>query len=84
MFNFRKFRCGSHRLPVETLIWHNVSRADRLCHLCYSADIGDEFHYIMSCNYLKQERENIYRVIAVIMSIPSNLMSYFLHIILLY
>ena len=25
-------------------------------HLCDSADIGDEFHYIMSCNYLKQER----------------------------
>jgi hypothetical protein len=84
MFNFRKFRCGGHRLSVETLIWHNVSRADRLCHLCDSADIGDKFHYLMSCNYLKQERENIYRVIAVIMSIPSNLMSYFLHIILLY
>jgi hypothetical protein len=37
----------------------------------------------MSCNYLKQERENIYRVIAVIMSIPSNLRSYFLHVIVL-
>jgi len=44
-------------LPVETGRWHNVSRADRLCHLCDSADIGDEFHYIMSCDYLKQERE---------------------------
>jgi len=78
---FLNFRCGGHRLPVETGRWHNVSRADRLCHLCDSADIGDEFHYIMSCNYLKQERENIYRVIAVIMSILLNLMSYFLHVI---
>ena len=78
---FFNFRCGGHRLPVETGRWHNVSRADRLCHLCDSADIGDEFHYIISCNYLKQERENI---IAVIMSILSNLMSYFLHVILLY
>jgi hypothetical protein len=84
MFNFCKFRCGGHRLPVETRRWHNVSRADRLCHLCDSADIGDEFHYIMSCNYLKQERENIYRVIVAIMSIPSNLRSYFLHVMLLY
>ena len=81
MFNFCKFRCDGHRLPVETGRWHNVSRADRLCHLCDSADIGDEFHYIISCNYLKQERENI---IAVIISILSNLMSYFLHVILLY
>jgi len=78
---FLNFRCGGHRLPVETGRWHNVSRADRLCHLCDSADIGDEFHYIMSCNYLKQERENICRVIAVIMSILLNLMSYFLHVI---
>jgi hypothetical protein len=75
MFNFCKFRCGGHRLPVETGRWHNVSRADRSCRLCDSADIGDAFHYIMSCNYLKQERENIYRVIAVIMSIPWNLRS---------
>ena len=56
MFNFCKFRCGGHRLPVETGGWHNVSRADRLCRLYDSADIGNEFHYIMSCNYLKQER----------------------------
>ena len=68
MLKFCKFSCGGHRLPAETRRWHNVSRADRLCHLCDSADIGDEIHYIMSCNYLKQERENIYRVIAVIMS----------------
>jgi hypothetical protein len=34
MFNFCKFRRGGHRLPVETERWHNVSRADRLCHLC--------------------------------------------------
>ena len=48
MLNFCKFRCGGHRLPVETGRWHNASRADRLCHLCDSADIGDGFHYIMS------------------------------------
>ena len=39
MFNFCKFRCGGHRLPVETGRLHNVSRAGRLCHLCESADI---------------------------------------------
>ena len=55
-YNFCKFRCGGHRLPVETGRWHNVSRADRSCRLCDSADIVDEFHYIMSCTYLK-ERE---------------------------
>ena len=38
MFNFGKFRFGGHRLPVDTGRWHHVSRADRLCHLCDSAD----------------------------------------------
>ena len=33
MFNC-KFKCGGHRLPVEMERWHNVSRADRLFHLC--------------------------------------------------
>ena len=84
MLNFCKFRCGGHRLPVETGRWHNASRADRVCHLCDSADIGDGFHYIMSVIILNKEGKIIYRVIAVIMSILSNLMSYFLHVILLY
>jgi hypothetical protein len=84
MFIFCKFRCGGHRLLVETGRWHNVLRADRLCHHCDSADSGDEFHYIMSCNYLKQERANFYRVGIVIMSISSNLRSYVLHVMLLY
>jgi hypothetical protein len=45
----------------------------------YQYDIGDEFHYIMSCNYLKRERGKY---------LPSyccnNLMSYFLRVMLLY
>jgi hypothetical protein len=48
MFNFCKFRCGGHRLPVETGRWHNVSRADRLCRLYDSVDIGNEFPNIYS------------------------------------
>ena len=51
------FRCESHRLPVETGRWQNLSRSDRLCHPCDSTDIGGEYHYIMSCSALKQERK---------------------------
>jgi len=28
-----KFRSGSHRIPVETGRWKNISRNDRFCHL---------------------------------------------------
>ena len=57
LFTFCKFRCGNHRLPVETGRWHNTPRTDRLCILCDSSDTGDEFHYIFSCDYFKKERK---------------------------
>lgn len=51
-----RFRCGSHRLPVETGRWRNTPRNERLCTLCESHDIGDEFHYIFECNFFNEER----------------------------
>ena len=56
MYILCKFRCGSHRLPIEAGRWQGVSRSDRLCHLCDSNDIGDEYHYIMSCSAFKDDR----------------------------
>ena len=56
---FRKFlikiRTRNHKLPVETGRWRRASRELRKCHLCDS-DIGDEYHYIMSCKMLKDMR----------------------------
>ena len=57
IYTYCKYRCGSHRLPIETGRWHGVSRHDRLCHLCDSNDIGDEYHYIMLCKAFDSERK---------------------------
>ena len=57
LFTFCKFRCGSHRLPIETGRWHGSSRSERICHLCEASDIGDEYHYIMCCDALNDERK---------------------------
>lgn len=57
LYTLCKFRCGNHRLPVETGRWQTIPRSERSCHLCSSRDIGDEFHYIMSCNFFNIERE---------------------------
>ena len=59
--NFKKsilarFRTTNHRLPIETGRWVNISRENRTCVLC-SSDIGDEFHFIMKCEALKNERK---------------------------
>ena len=54
---FIAFRTRNHRLPIETGRWASISLKDRICHLC-NADIGDEYHYIMSCKYFKSLRNN--------------------------
>ena len=59
IYTLCRFRCGNHRLPIETGRWHSVSRNDRVCHLCDSNDIGDEYHYIMSCSALKEDRKRL-------------------------
>ena len=59
MYILCKFRCGSHRLPIETGRWRNLPRSERVCSLCDSMDIGDEYHYIMTCSYFINERINL-------------------------
>lgn len=57
---FRKtliqIRTRNHRLPIETGRWQQIDRDERCCHLCRS-EIGDEFHYILVCNKLKNVRK---------------------------
>ncbi len=53
-----RFRTDNHRLPVETGRWHasQIPYADRKCALCLSNDIGDTFHYLLSCSFFQQSR----------------------------
>ena len=44
------FRTRNHRLPIETGRWKSTPVHERVCHLCHS-DIGDDFHYILSCEH---------------------------------
>ena len=51
-----KFRTGNHRLPIEIGRWQGIERHNRICTLCNSNEIGDEYHYILQCPSLNQER----------------------------
>ena len=48
-FTFCRFSTSNHRLPIEVGRWTNVERHNRLCQLCQSCKIGDEFHYVLQC-----------------------------------
>ena len=55
---FTKFRLANNKLPVIKLSYNNIPRNERLCTLCQSGKIGDEFHYALECEYFKNQREN--------------------------
>jgi hypothetical protein len=62
---FCKFQTVNHKLPIECDRWKNLERESRKCNLCNS-DIGDEFHYILKCPFIENERKtyskkNLYR-----------------------
>ena len=46
-----------YRLEVGR--WTNVERHNRLCQLCQSHEIGDEFHYVLQCPNFVTERKNL-------------------------
>ena len=49
---FCHFRCRNHKLPVETGIYKNIPRSERVRVKCTQTEIGDEFHYIFNCPFL--------------------------------
>ena len=54
---FCKFRTGNHRLPIKTGRWNGIDHGNRLCNFGTDAEIGDEFHYILQCKSLANERK---------------------------
>ena len=52
---FIAFRTRNHRFPVEQGRWSGVALRDRKCFFC-DEDIGDEFHYILSCSHFRNTR----------------------------
>ena len=52
-----KFRCGNHRLPINTLRYASINSSNRYCSLCENQEIGDEYHYLFNCTFFIEERK---------------------------
>ena len=50
-----RFRTRNHKLPIEVGRWPGISINDRICHLCHN-DIGEELHYILTCEHHRIEK----------------------------
>ena len=52
LISFTRFRCGNHRLAIETGRWNSTARDDKLCkYWITKCDflIEDEMHFLYVC-----------------------------------
>jgi hypothetical protein len=49
---FCRFRLNNH---IEYGRRNNIPRELRICNLCNTADLGDEFHYLLKCDYFSEK-----------------------------
>ena len=45
-----KFRLSNHRLPIQQRRTLGIPRDERICTVCDSGEVGDEFHYLLNCS----------------------------------
>ena len=55
-FNISKFRCRYNHLPISRKYSFDHD-CDIRCKLCLQNDIGDEYHYLIRCDYFLHERQ---------------------------
>ena len=59
---FSKFRCVNHKLPIEKGRFYGIAidDNDRVCELCNTNKLGDEYHYIFNVAFLRLKERNLY------------------------
>ena len=57
--NLARFRCRSNQLPINHNRFKEGTYSDLFCHLCSENTIGDEYHYLFSCVFFKEERKRL-------------------------
>jgi hypothetical protein len=54
-----RLRCSSHPLMIESGRINNIEINDRICPLCDSGEIEDEFHFVLICSFYDVLRLNL-------------------------
>ena len=51
-----KVRLSNKKIPIVQGRYKGIDRDRRVCHLCPSPNLGDEFHYIFECPSFSKDR----------------------------
>ena len=54
-----KFRCGSTNIPTISGRCIDIPRDERICTLCDSLVMGDEYHLLFDCPFFNIDRSNL-------------------------
>ena len=71
---FTQFRISNHKLQIEFGRYQNIPREERICKLCNSGEIEDEFHFSLVCHQYSEIRRNSEEILKTIfnLNIPNE------------
>lgn len=57
--NFTRLRISAHKLAIEQGRYQGTPRQNRTCLRCSSGEVDDETHFLFSCKFLEDSRNNM-------------------------
>ena len=51
-----KLKCVNHYMPIVAGRYSNIPIDERICQICQTNEIGDEFHYLFNCTFFSSQR----------------------------
>ena len=66
-----KFGLSNHRLPIQQRRLLGIPKDERICTVCDSGEVGDEFHYLLNCSIENVKRNRTKYVDKIIHTIPT-------------
>ena len=55
---FSQYRISNHKLQIERGRYENIPREERICKLCDSGEVENEFHFAATCQKYQHLRDN--------------------------
>ncbi|CAB3997693.1 Hypothetical predicted protein [Paramuricea clavata] len=55
---FSQYRISNHKLQIERGRYENIPREERICKLCDSGEVENEFHFAVACQNYQHLRDN--------------------------
>ena len=57
MYAVIKLKCSNHKMPIVNGRYSNIPVDERICNICPTNEVGDEFHYLFKCSYFYEDRK---------------------------